>query len=208
MPFLSSPTTALDVLPGIVSVRITVVPVRTSTWWLVIGEPPSLPSVHETVAEALPRATLRLVGATGGPAGVTGADGADSAPRPTGFTARTWNVYVVPFVSPVTVLLNAPAAMPVIVLTTVPPTLTTICCEVTAGPPLATALVHLTVAEALPAVALTAVGAFGTDTITVWSVNLSASTLRSVSIPSLTFCGATGAPVWFTVTTPLPNVIV
>ena len=33
---------------------------------------------------------------------MTGPEAADSAPVPTSFTARTWKVYVVPFVSPVT----------------------------------------------------------------------------------------------------------
>ena len=45
--------------------------------------------------------------------GVTELDGAESGPVPTTFTARTWKVYAVPLVSPVTVQLVALAGMPV-----------------------------------------------------------------------------------------------
>jgi hypothetical protein len=39
--------------------------------------------------------------------GVTGVDGAEAGPVPTAFVAETVNVYVVPFCSPVTVVLVA-----------------------------------------------------------------------------------------------------
>ena len=53
--------------------------------------------------------------------------------------------------------------------------------------------VHVTVAEPVAlapadAVAMTFDGAPGTLAATVWSENFSCSTLRSVSMPSLTFC--------------------
>lgn len=58
--------------------------------------------------------------------------------------------------------------------------------------------VQVTLAFRLPAVATTLVGAFGTATVTVWSVNRSRSMFRTVSIPSLTFWPTTFAPVWVT----------
>jgi hypothetical protein len=50
---------------------------------------------------------VTLAGAEGTVAGVTGADATDWGPVPTAFVAATLNVYVVPFVSPVTVWLVA-----------------------------------------------------------------------------------------------------
>ena len=71
---------------------------------------------------------------------------------------------------------------------------------VIAGPPFATGLVQVTAAEPLPATAATFVGAAGAATVTVWSLNLSRSTLRIVSTPSLTFWPSTFSPLCVTTT--------
>src|SRR4051794_11212433 len=170
-------------------VLITVVPVRTCTRYAVIGEPPLLiGATHRTVACALPRVAVTPVGGSGRPAGVTGADGADSGLAPTPFSARTWNVYAVPLVRLVTFCVVAPAAMPVMVRTTVPPRSTSSSWLVMAGTPMAVPGVQLTVAEALPAVAVTPLGAVGAPTSMVTSENWRCSMLRSVSMPSDTLC--------------------
>ena len=70
-----------------------------------MGLPPSAGAVQLTVAEPLPGRADAPVGAAGAvaPAGVTAFDGADAGPVPTALVAVTVNVYVVPFVRPVTV---------------------------------------------------------------------------------------------------------
>ena len=158
--------------------------------------------------EALPRVATTAVGAVANPTGVTALDGADRGPLPNRFTARTWRVYVVPLTRPVTVPLSAVRAMPVRVTTGAVPVVgvATIAKLLIAGAP-ATAVgpvqetVALPVANA-PAVAeaVPMVGAPGTCTSRVWSENFNASTLRTVSMPSLTFWPTTFAPVWVTVT--------
>src|SRR4051812_4912447 len=158
----------------------------------------------------------RLVGAVSGPPGVTAADAADSGPEPNAFTARTWKVYAVPFVRPVTTFVVAVAERPVTVLTTEPPELTTISWLVIGLPPSLAATVQLTVAWALAAVADTPLGADGGPRTSVWSWNFSRSTLVSVSFPSRTFCAGTvvptaapRGPVCSTVSfPPVPGVIV
>ena len=68
--------------------------------------------------------TVGAAGAVIGVVGMTALDRAEYGPAPTRFTARTWNVYVVPGVSPFTTVLVAVRDRPVIVLTTAPPELT------------------------------------------------------------------------------------
>src|SRR4051794_20488245 len=62
---LVSPVTVVDVaVPAIpVTVRTTVVPVRTCTLNEVIGEPPVAPGVQRTVAWALPAVAVPMAGA-------------------------------------------------------------------------------------------------------------------------------------------------
>ena len=72
-----------------------------------IGLPPFDGAVQLTVACAFPAVALTFVGAPGSVAGVTAFDGLDARPVPIAFVAVTVNVYAVPFVSPVTVVLVA-----------------------------------------------------------------------------------------------------
>ena len=116
-----------------------------------------------TVADAFPAVADTPDGAAGavGPLGVTAFDAADAGPVPTPFVAVTLNVYAVPFVNPVTVVEVAGGA-PVIVVgacATAPMNGVTVY-DVIALPLLAGA-VHVTVADASPAVADTPVGAAG-----------------------------------------------
>src|SRR4051794_1145094 len=80
------------------------------TVWPVIALSPSLfAGVHVTRADCDAASAATPVGAVGttAPTGVTAFDGADTAPAPLAFSACTVNVYVVPVVSPVTVVLVA-----------------------------------------------------------------------------------------------------
>src|SRR4051794_11268816 len=80
------------------------------TVWPVIALSPSLfAGVHVTRADCDAASAATPVGAGGPPAptGVTAFAGADTAPAPLAFSACTVNVYVVPVVSPVTVVLVA-----------------------------------------------------------------------------------------------------
>ena len=98
------------------------------------------------------------VGADGAtaPSGVTGLDGSDAGPAPDAFAASTLNVYWVPGVRPVTVVLVA-GGEPVIVLGVwaAAPMYGVTLYDVT-GPP-ADGAAHETVADAWPATALTPV---------------------------------------------------
>src|SRR5882672_10650355 len=69
--------------------------------------PPLLGAVQDTVAAAFPPVAVTPVGVPGACAGVTALDAADAGPDPKALLAVTLNVYVVPFVSPVTVTLVA-----------------------------------------------------------------------------------------------------
>jgi hypothetical protein len=84
----------------------------------VIGLPPLLAgAVQLTVAEALPRTAVPMVGAPGATAaGVTALDKADAAPVPIALIALTWNRIAVPFVRPPTTRLVAPAAAGTVVI--------------------------------------------------------------------------------------------
>ena len=90
-----------------------------------------------------------------GATGVTLLEAADAGPVPIALVAFTVNVYAVPFVSPDTVT-GLDAAEPVN-----PPGLDVAVYEVIALPPFDAGAEKLTVAEALPAVAITPVGAPG-----------------------------------------------
>jgi hypothetical protein len=70
----------------------------------VIGDPPVDDAVKLTVACPLPPVALTFVGALGVVAGVTELLVPEIKPVPIAFVAVTVNVYVVPFVRPVTVI--------------------------------------------------------------------------------------------------------
>src|SRR5919198_6560374 len=100
----------------------------------------------------------RVTVPAGGPAGcgVTGLDGSDGGPVPTEFVAVTVNVYVTPFVRPLTVAVVAsPAAVAVC-----PPGEEVTVYSVIGLPPSSGAY-QLTVALESPAVAVTPAGACG-----------------------------------------------
>src|SRR6266566_188970 len=128
-----------------------------------IGLPPSDAGVcHETVTRSDPLAVaLTLSGALGRLLGV--AEVLDDGPVPAALVATTLKEYVVPFVSPVMVVLLVAAstvvfdccAVPMKVVTTYP---------VIGEPPVDEGACQDTVACALPATALTFCGALGTVT--------------------------------------------
>jgi hypothetical protein len=79
------------------------------TVYVVIADPPILAGGdHDTLADAASGEATTFIGAPGtAPAvGVTPVDAVDAALVPTEFVAVAVNVYVVPFVSPVTVQVN------------------------------------------------------------------------------------------------------
>ena len=93
--------------------------------------------------------------------GVTAVDADEALPVPALFVAVTVNVYAVPFVKPVTLIgLDAPLAV-------APPGLAVTVYVVIPAPPFDAGAVKVTLAEPLPAVALTEVGAPGTTAATV-----------------------------------------
>src|SRR4051812_11763136 len=150
---------------GLVPVLVTEVMLRSEppvlvivTFWLTAGDTVLRVPKLSAVAE-------RMATGGAGTTGVTALDGADSAPAPATVTARTWKVYDVPLVSPVIVKLLAAAGIPVTVFTMVLPELTTISLLVI-GNAVASGGVQLTVAWALPPVAVTFVGADGGETET------------------------------------------
>src|SRR4051812_49828747 len=96
-----------------------------------------------------------MVGAPGTVAGVTLFEADDAAPVPTALVAVTVNVYAVPFVRPATVH-GEDAHVPVW------PSEEVAVYDVIADPPLLAGAVKVTVACALPAVAVPMVGAPGT----------------------------------------------
>ena len=111
-------------------------------------------AVNVTVACALPAVAVPIVGAPGTVAGVTLFDAADGALVPTALVAVTVHVTAAPFVSPGTVMGDvAPDALCVSHVAVY---------EVIAEPPLLAGAVKVTVACALPAVAVPIVGAPGT----------------------------------------------
>jgi len=114
-------------------------------------------AVQVTTARALPGVADTAVGAPGTVLGVTAALGDDAGEVPAALVAVTVNVYAVPLVRPVTVAVVAP-----VVVAVLPPGLEVAVYPVTGEPPSATGAVQPTSASALPAVAITAVGAPGT----------------------------------------------
>ena len=132
------------------------------TVYEVIGAPPLLAGAAQlTPAEALPADALTAVGAVGTAAGVvTAFDGADAAPGPTELVAFTVKVYVVALLRPVTMTL-----VPDVVAVTPPGDDVTMYVSGVAVEPLMPShagRAQLTVAEALPAVAVAPVGASAT----------------------------------------------
>jgi len=121
-------------------------------------------AVQLTVADALAAVADTPVGAPGsvGPLGVTALDGDEAGPVPLALVADTVNVYVVPFVRPVTVV-DVTGGLPVTVtgVWAVEPMNGVTVYVVIVLPPLLTGAVQLTEAEPLPAVAVTPVGAPG-----------------------------------------------
>ena len=132
------------------------------TRYCVIGAPPLLAgAVNVTLACALPGVAVPIVGApaaTTGAVGVTLFDGAEGAPVPALLVAVTVNVYAVPLVSPVTTIGD-----PAPVLNTPPGLAVTRYCVI-AAPPLLAGAVNVTLACALPALAVPIVGAPGAET--------------------------------------------
>jgi hypothetical protein len=122
----------------------------------VMAEPPSLAGAEKlTVACALPAVAVPIVGAPGVVAGVTLLEAADAGPAPTPLVAVTVNVYAVPLARPRTV--HGDVAH----VTVCPPDDVAVY-DVMVEPPLLAGGVKVTVACALPAVAVPIVGAPGT----------------------------------------------
>ena len=141
-----------------------------------MGLPPVVPGVQFAVAvmglPLVPFVAARMAGAPGavGPAGTAGVTLLDGADWPlvsgTALVAVTVKWTAVPFARPVTTRLVAPAgagrgaptgALPAVNTLTVKP--------VIAAPPLLVGAVQLTVAEALPAVAVPMAGTDGADNV-------------------------------------------
>jgi hypothetical protein len=72
-----------------------------------IALPLSAPGVKATVTVPFPRVTPVMVGGSGTAAGTAGSDGSDAADGPTPLVAVTVQVYVLPLVSPLTVIADA-----------------------------------------------------------------------------------------------------
>ena len=105
VPFVS-PVRTHDVAPN---VSHSAPPGVACAVYPVIGAPPSSAGgVQLIVAIPLPAVAVTAVGAPGRPDGVT-VTGVDAGPSPSAFVATTVTVYSVPFVSPVSRQLVAPA---------------------------------------------------------------------------------------------------
>jgi hypothetical protein len=155
VPF-ASPATVIDVHGA---AHVPVMPLGEEVAvYDVIAEPPSLAgAVKVTIACALPRVAVPIVGAPGTVAGVTLFDAADAGPAPTALVAFTVNVYAVPFASPVTVMeVHGAVHDPVMAEGE-----EVAVYDVIAEPPVLAGAVKATVACALPAVAVPIVGAPG-----------------------------------------------
>ena len=90
--------------------------------------------------------------------GVIALDALDDAPSPTALVATTTNVYAVPFVRPVTVAVRVVPPT----VTVAPPGLAVTRYSVVSIPPVEDGAAQLTIACALPAIAVTLVDAPGT----------------------------------------------
>src|SRR5207245_2676375 len=125
-----------------------------------IGAPPlEAGAVQLTVTWAFPAVAATAVGAPGAVAGVMLLEGAEATPEPFTLPAVTVTVYAVPFVRPVTADVVV-AALRWVAVTPRGDEVTAD--EVIGLPPLEAGAVQLTVASALPAAAVTPVGAPGT----------------------------------------------
>ena len=154
---LVSPLTVIDVHGA---VQLPVIPDGDEVAvYAVIVEPPSLAgAVKATVACALPAVAAPIVGAPGGPRGVALLDALDAGPVPTEFVAVTVNVYAVPLARPPTVIdVHGAVQVPVM-----PEGDEVAVYDVIVAPPLLAGAVNVTVACALPAVAVPMAGAPGT----------------------------------------------
>ena len=130
----------------------------TRTLYPVTAAPPLLTgTVQLTTARAFPGVADTAVGAPGTVFGVTATLATDTSELPATLAAVTVNVYAVPLVKPVTV-----TVVPIIVLALNPPGNAVTVYPVIADPPLLTGAVQPTTASALPATAVTPVGAPGT----------------------------------------------
>src|SRR5882724_7620393 len=105
--------------------------------------------VHVTVANAFPPVAVTFVGGSGTAAGVTGLDAAETGPVPIALVAVTVNVYAVPLLRPLSATLSV--LPPTVVVT--PPGDAVTAYDVMALPPFDAGAVHVTVADALAAVA-------------------------------------------------------
>jgi len=114
-----------------------------------------------TVPPARPCLAVPMTGLPGSVGVVIDAEGAEFGLAFTALTARTTNVYVVPFTRFVTTWLVA-VPVTVSVLTTLAPTRTSICEPVMGEPPSLAGAVQLTVACESPALAVAPVGDPGT----------------------------------------------
>ena len=121
-----------------------------------IAEPPSSAgAIHETDAELTPSVAVSPVGASGTAATNTALDGDDAGPSPLEFVATTVKVYIVPLLSPATVVDVA-----VLVAMTPPGEEVTVYIFIE-EPPSSTGADHTTLAWVSPPTALTFVGAPG-----------------------------------------------
>src|ERR1043165_9714441 len=111
-------------------------------------------AVHDTVAWALPAVAVTAEGAPGTVIGVTLAEAAEAGLVPAALVAVTVKVYAVPLVRPLTTALVAGAATVIVAVAG----LEVMVYLVLALPPSLACAAHVTVAWALPAFALTAVG--------------------------------------------------
>ena len=144
------------VIKVLVAFVVVMIPVFDVIAYEVIADPPLLDGdVKLIVAWPLPATAVTLVGASGTVAGVTELLAVEVVLVPTPLTATTVNVYVVPFVRPVT------KAVVVLVIAVKPPTFDETTYDVIADPPLLDGDVKLIVACPFPAVANTPVGASG-----------------------------------------------
>ena len=156
VPFVKPPTVTL--VPMIVVALAP--PGDAVTVYPVIAEPPLLTgAVQLTTTWALPGVADTPVGAPGTVLGVTGALADEASEVPATLAAVTVNVYAVPFVSPETVAGPAPTTLAV-----APPGDAVTVYPVITDPPLLTGAIQDTTAWALPAAAVTPVGAPGAVT--------------------------------------------
>ena len=123
--------------------------------------PVDVAAVQVTVTFALAPVATTFVGALGtGATGVTAFDAIEAAPVPTRLVAVTLNVYAVPF-------LSDEITQDVELVVHEPPAGSDVTVYVAIAEPFAIAALHETVAVALPASALTFVGALGTAEVGV-----------------------------------------